>query len=126
VEELLTNEIFPVDAPDTVGVNCTWSVSDCPAFRVRGNVAPETLKPEPVTVAAVMVTGIVPDESKLIGSETVVFNGTYPEKARVDALVTRVDTACSNFTWYDWELAPVLAVITAVWLVATEARFTVN
>ena len=61
-EELLWMLSCPVAAPVVVGSNPTSSVTARPGFRVTGNVAPDIVKPLPVTVAALTVTAAVPVE----------------------------------------------------------------
>jgi hypothetical protein len=53
---LLTTEMLPVELPEPVGANCAVKLADCPAAIVIGVVAPETLKPVPVTFTAETVT----------------------------------------------------------------------
>ena len=48
-------------------------------FRVRGKVAPETVKPVPVTVAAFTVTAAVPEEVRVTDWETVLPRATVPK-----------------------------------------------
>jgi hypothetical protein len=60
VDELLWIVSCPVAAPVAVGSNCTFSVTDCVGFKVTGNVAPDIVKPAPLRVAELMVTGAVP------------------------------------------------------------------
>lgn len=55
-EALLTIARLPLTLPPVVGANTTLKLLLCPAVRVTGKVSPFTLKPEPVAVAAVMVT----------------------------------------------------------------------
>jgi len=63
LDELLV--IFSVPCPTgpaPAGVKFTFSIRVWPAFTVTGKVAPDTLKPVPDAVAALMVTGPVPVE----------------------------------------------------------------
>jgi hypothetical protein len=55
-DALLVMETPPVTAPLLCGANATLKLVLCPAARVRGRVIPLKLNPEPVAVAAVMVT----------------------------------------------------------------------
>ena len=50
-----------------VGSNCTFSVTDWLGFKVTGNVAPDIVKPVPLNVAELMVTGAVPVEVNVTG-----------------------------------------------------------
>jgi hypothetical protein len=66
VEELLVKVSVPEAAPADAGTNCTVSVADCEGFNVRGNVAPETVKPDPLMVAAFTVSAAVPVDDNVI------------------------------------------------------------
>jgi hypothetical protein len=66
--ELLARVIVPAAAPAVVGSNLTVSVADCPWLRVSGKLAPDMLKPVPVSVPALMVSGAVPEEVKVTDS----------------------------------------------------------
>jgi hypothetical protein len=78
VDELLWTVNWPDSAPVAVGSNCTFSVADCPGFKVTGNVAPDTVKPFPLGVAELIVTGAVPVEVNVRGSLAGVFTVTLP------------------------------------------------
>ena len=61
-----------------------------------GNVAPDIVKPLPVSVAALIVTGAVPLEVKVTDcGVAAVFTTTLP-KARLVALTLSVGTAAFN------------------------------
>ena len=60
-------------------------------FRVRGKVAPETVKPVPVRVAALTVTAAVPVEDRVNVCVVAVFTLTLP-KDRLDELTLSVGT----------------------------------
>ena len=80
----------------TAGSNCTLSVAACPGFNVAGNVAPDMVKPVPVSVPELMVTGAVPVEDRVTDcGVAAVFTTTLP-KARLDALTVSVGTAAFN------------------------------
>jgi hypothetical protein len=64
-------------------------------FRVRGKVAPETLKPVPVRVAALRVTAAVPVEDRVSVCVAAVFTLTLP-KDRLDELTLSVGTAAPS------------------------------
>jgi hypothetical protein len=66
-EELLLIASRPVTVPVAVGANRTRSVTVWRGFKVTGKLAPETVKPRPVTAAALMVTGAVPVEVSVRG-----------------------------------------------------------
>jgi hypothetical protein len=65
VEELLAIDSWPVAAPETVGSNWTLSVAVCPGLSVSGKLNPLAEKPVPVIVAALIVTGAVPEEVRV-------------------------------------------------------------
>lgn len=62
VELLLAIESWPEALPAAVGANCRAIVSDDPGLRVAGSVGWVILKPEPDTLAALIVNAPVPDE----------------------------------------------------------------
>jgi len=64
-------------------------------FRVRGKLAPETVKPVPATVAAVTVTAAVPDEVKVSDFVVAVFTFTLP-KDKLDELTLSVGTVAPS------------------------------
>jgi hypothetical protein len=68
VEELLVKVRAPVAVPVAEGSKPTVSVADCPRLRVIGNLAPDMLKPAPVRVAALMVSGAAPEEVSVTDS----------------------------------------------------------
>jgi hypothetical protein len=65
VVELLVRVIAPVSEPAVVGSKLTVSVAVCPWLRVIGKFAPDMLKPAPVTVPALMISGAVPEEVRV-------------------------------------------------------------
>jgi hypothetical protein len=62
----------------TVGSNCTFSVTDWDGFKVIGNVAPDTVKPVPLRVPKLIVTGAVPVDVNVTGWVDAVFTVTLP------------------------------------------------
>ena len=78
VDESLWIVNCPEAAPVAVGSNCTFRVTDCPGFKVTGNVAPETVKPVPAKISELMVTGAVPLELSVTGCVDAVFSVTSP------------------------------------------------
>ena len=64
-DELLAMASLPEAAPEVVGLNCTVSVTACFGLKVTGKLAPETVKPAPLIVAAVTCTGAVPVEARV-------------------------------------------------------------
>jgi hypothetical protein len=57
---LLATERLPVTLPAEAGAKVTLKLVSCPAERLKGRDGPETLKPEPLTVACETVTLPVP------------------------------------------------------------------
>jgi hypothetical protein len=55
----------PDVAPRVVGSNSTFNVNDWPGFNRSGNVTPDSVKPVPLNVAELTVTGAVPVEAKV-------------------------------------------------------------
>jgi hypothetical protein len=78
VDESLWIVSCPETAPAVAGSNCTFRVTGCPGFRVTGKVAPDTVKPVPVNVAELMVTGAVPVEVSVTGCVDATFSVTSP------------------------------------------------
>ncbi len=68
----------PLPRPCAVGSNCTFSVTDWLGFNVTGNVAPDIVKPVPVSAAELIVTGAVPVEVNVTGWVDAVFTVTLP------------------------------------------------
>ena len=78
-------------APAVAGSNCTFSVTDWVGFKVTGKVAPDMVKPVPLSVAELMVTGAVPVEVNVTGSVVGVFTVTLPN-AKLAGLMLSVGT----------------------------------
>jgi hypothetical protein len=95
LDELLVKVIEPVSAPAAVGSNCTVSVAVEFGLRVSGKVAPETVKPGPATVAALMVTATVPVEDSVTVCVVAVFTFTLPNPM-LPALTLSVGTPDPN------------------------------
>ena len=60
VDELLLIVICPLAVPVDVGRNCTCNVTACPGFSVTGTLPLTIVKPAPMIVAELTVTGAVP------------------------------------------------------------------
>jgi hypothetical protein len=89
VEELLVRVSCPVAAPMAAGSKLTISVAVCPWLRVSGKLIPDMLKPAPVGVPALMVSGAVPEEVRVTDcGAAAVFTVTLP-KARLPVLRLR-------------------------------------
>ncbi len=128
-EALLLIVSVPVTPPAAAGSKPTESVTDCPGFSVTGNVAPERVKPAPLTDAALIVRAPVPDETSVTDCGlAAVFTATEP-KAR--PLVLKVSdgvavTLALSRRVYGLETPDAVAVIVAVWLELTAATFAVK
>jgi hypothetical protein len=77
--QLLEMLSVPLAVPVTVGLKLTCMVSDCPGFRVAGNVIPDIVKPVPERVAELIVTAAVPVEVKVRVFIEVEFRFTVPK-----------------------------------------------
>ena len=91
------------------GSNCTVSVTALPGFNVAGKLAPDRLKPVPVSVAELMVTGAAPVEVRVTDCVAALFSCTFP-KATLVALMLSVGTAAFNCRPKVLETLPELAV----------------
>ena len=85
VVELLLTVIFPVAAPETVGLNCTCNVTACLGCNVAGSVPLMIVKPVPDIAAELTVTAEVPVEVSTSDIALAVFTVTLP-KARLVVL----------------------------------------
>jgi hypothetical protein len=113
VEELLARVSWPAAAPAAVGSNRTVRFAVAFGFNVKGNVTPETENPEPVAVAAVTVTGPVPDEPNVTVCVVAVLTETFP-KLTVEVLTVNVGTAAFSCKANISETPATLAVSVAV------------
>ena len=68
------------------GSNFTLSVTDWLGLKVTGNVAPDIVKPVPVSAVELMVTDAVPVDVNVTGCVETVFNVTLPN-VKVAALI---------------------------------------
>jgi hypothetical protein len=82
----------PVAAPAVEGSKSTSSVSAKPGFKVTGNAAPDIVKPVPLSVPELTVTGAVPTEANVTGCVDAVFMVTLPNATLV-GLIVKVGTA---------------------------------
>ena len=92
VDELLVIVNCPAAAPEMLGANSRVSASDLPGFNVTGNVAPDRLKPVPLTDAALAVTAAEPVEDRVTTAVTYLLTVTLPNATLV-ALIPKVDVA---------------------------------
>jgi hypothetical protein len=115
VDELLWIVNCPDAVPAAGGSNCTLSVTDWFGFKVTGNVAPDIVKPLPVSVPELIVTGTVPVEVRVIGCFDEVFTVTLPN-VRLAAL--RVNCGLPTSGLPTGSIPVPLRLTTAVLLVA--------
>jgi hypothetical protein len=115
----------PVTAPAAAGSNFTFTVTDWVGFRVTGKVAPDIVKPVPLNVAELMVTGAVPVELNVTGNVEAVFTVTVPN-ARLAGLMVNVGTAAFNCSAKVLETPIALAVNVAACAVVTDDTVAVN
>lgn len=108
-EELLKIVSCPVAAPVAAGLNCTLSVIVWLGFNVAGNVAPDIVKPAPVSDAALIVTGALPVDVRAIDCISGAFTATLPN-ARLLVLMLSVGEAAFNCSGKYLDTPPALAV----------------
>jgi hypothetical protein len=99
----------PVAAPATAGSKTTLNVTAWPGFSVTGKLAPDTEKPAPVSVAALMVKAKLPVEFKVRDCVDDELTSTLPKTTLV-ALMLRIRVAASNCRTKLLETLPALAV----------------
>jgi hypothetical protein len=92
---------------------------------VTGKVAPDIVKPAPLSVAELMVTGAVPVELNVTGNVEAVFTVTLPN-ARLVGLTVNVGTAAFSCKAKLLETLPALAVRVTACAVVTEETVAVN
>jgi hypothetical protein len=121
VEELLVKVRAPVTFPRVEGSKLTFSVAVCPRLRVSGKLTPHILKPAPVTVPALMISGAVPEEVSVTNSGVACVSTVTLPKARL--LVLRLSRGVLAFSSRAkvLETLPEVAVKVAACAVATEA-----
>ncbi len=95
------------------------------AFSVRGKVAPETVKPLPLTAAALTVTAAVPVEDRVRVCVVAVFTFTLP-KDKLDELTLSVGTEAPNCKAKVLATLLALAVRVTVWAVVTDETVAVK
>jgi hypothetical protein len=79
VDESLLIVICPLATPVDAGLNCTCSVTAWPGFSVTGRLPPTIVKPAPVMVAELTVTGAVPVDVNVNDCVVAVFTVTLPK-----------------------------------------------
>jgi hypothetical protein len=102
----------PAAAPVAVGSNRTFSVTDWLGLRLTGNLAPDIVKPVPVSAAELIVTGAAPVDVNVTGCADAEPTVTSP-KVRPAVLTIN----CGLATAAVWVPVP-LRSTTAVLLVA--------
>lgn len=70
---------MPVAGTPAAGLNCTISVTPSLGFKVTGKMAPDTVKPEPLIVAELIVSGAVPVEVSVTGNAAEEPSSTVPK-----------------------------------------------
>jgi hypothetical protein len=115
----------PVAVPATVGSNCTSKVTASPALSVSGNVAPDIVKPAPLSSADLTTTAAFPVEVKVTGCIDDVLNVTFPNGRLVELIVNVGMEAFSRRPKLLETLASV-AVSVAVCVDSTDETFAVN
>ena len=125
VEELLLIVSWPVTEPVTVGSNCRLRFTACPGLKVIGNVAPDTEKPAPVTVAELTVTLAVPVELSVRDWLVGVFTTVLPN-ATLAALIVNVGTAAFSCREKPIDVLPELAVMVTDCAVPTAFTVALN
>ena len=92
---------------------------------MTGKVAPDIVKPVPLSVAELMVTGAVPVEVNVTGSVDAVFTVTLPN-AKLAGLIVNVGTAAFSCSAKVLETPPALAVRVTDCAVVTDDTVAVN
>ena len=92
---------------------------------MTGKVAPDIVKPVPVSVGELMVTGAVPLELSVTGSVDGVFSVTLPN-ARLGRLTVNPGTAAFNSSAKVFDVPPVFAVRVTDCAVVTDVTVAVK
>jgi hypothetical protein len=108
------------------GSNCTSSAIAIVGFKVTGKVAPDIVKPVPVNIAELMVTGAVPVDVNITGRVDVVFSVTLPNERLAGLTVNVGPPAAFNCRAKLVETLPALAVSVTVCPVVTADTVAVN
>ena len=112
-KELLARVSEPETAPAAVGSNCTVRVAVWFGASVSGNVAPETVKPDPLIVAESTVTDAVPVDVNVTDCVAGVLTDSLP-KARLVVLIPKVGVPVPSCNAKDSATPLALADRTAV------------
>jgi len=92
---LLVSVTVPVADPAVVGANCTLSVAVWLGFSVSGKVIPDMLKPAPLRLPLLMISGVAPLDVRVTGSIAVVLMSTLPNATFVALRVSAGTAAFS-------------------------------
>ena len=92
---------------------------------MTGNVAPDIVKPAPVSAAELIVTGAVPVDVNVTGWVDGVSSGILP-KATLAGLMLSVGTLAFSCRVRLWATPPPVAVSTTVWAEVTAAALATN
>lgn len=125
IDELVVIVRLPVAAPALVGSNRMFSVAVWPCFNVAGMVTPDMVKPVPVRVVALIVTGAVPVEVKVTDCVAGVFSVTLP-KATFVALMLSAGTEAFSCRAKVLVTEPALAVSVTASVAVTDAPVAVK
>lgn len=110
VEDVLAMVSCPVAGPTAVGSNSIFRITCWPGLNVDGSAAPGRVKPVPVIVSPLIVTGRMPIEVNITGCVADVFTTTSP-KATLVALMLSARIAAFNWMAKFLTTPPALAVI---------------
>jgi hypothetical protein len=108
-----------------VGSNFTFSFAVCPGAKVDGKLTPEMVKPVPVSVAELTVTGAVPLEERTTDWVVGVFTTTLPNATLV-VLKLSVGTGAFTCKIKVLDTLPALAPSVTVWLLVAADTVAVN
>jgi len=125
VAELLTMVNLPVAAPAVVGLNFTVTVAAWLGFNVSGKVAPDIVKPVPVSVAALTMTGSQLVEVRVRDCAVDALTAALPN-ARLVALMLSAWASPFNVRAKLLETPPALAASVATCVVALHDAVAVN
>lgn len=115
----------PVAGPKVVGSNCTANVTARPGLNATGNVAPDMVKPAPLNVAELMMTGAFPVELKVSGCVVGVLIVALPNEMLL-VLIVSVGVDALKCRAKVLETPPPLAVIVATCGEETDDTLAVN
>jgi hypothetical protein len=106
-------------------LKCTVNAVACPGFNVTGKLAPDNVKPAPVSVAELIVTAAVPVDVSVTDWVAAVLTCTFPN-AMLAAPMLSVGTAAFNCRAKLFDIPPEAAVRVTACAVPTEDTLAVN